>query len=99
VNKSKTVPVGVSRLYRAFSVKRTRQRWLPGVDLKIRTSRVDESMRITWTDGTDVDVRFVAKGPAKSQVVVQHRKLPGRKDLDRMKSFWAERLAALAERF
>ena len=46
-NKSKTFAVPVSRLYRAFSVKRTRERWLADVELRIRTSTVDKSMRIT----------------------------------------------------
>ena len=44
-NKSKTYPVPIGRLYRAFSVKRNRERWLPGVDLTIRTSSVNRSIR------------------------------------------------------
>ncbi len=71
-SKSKTFAAPISRLYRSFSVKRTRGRWLPDVDLKIRTSTVDKSMRMTWPDGTSVNAYFTAKGPKKSQVAIQH---------------------------
>ena len=96
-SKSKTFPAPLGRLYRAFSVKRTRERWLPGVDLKIRTSTVDRSMRITWPDGTSVHAYLTGKGPRKSQVAVQHMGLESRKDVDARKAFWAERFSALGE--
>lgn len=95
-NKSKTFPVPVDRLYRAFAQKRTRQRWLPG-DLTIRTSKRGKSIRMTWADGTPVDVDFTRKTETKSQVVIQHRKLPNKAAAIKMKEYWAERLAALAE--
>ena len=93
-NKSKTFAVPVSRLYRAFSVKRTRERWLPKIDLKIRTSTADKSMRITWPDDTSVHAYFTAKGANKSQIAIQHVGLPGKKDIAARKEFWAERLTA-----
>jgi uncharacterized protein YndB with AHSA1/START domain len=96
-SKSRTFPVSVTRLYRAFGEARTRRRWLPGVRLTVRTSTRDKSMRITWDDGTAVDLYFVGKGAAKSQVAVQHRKLTDRAAADRMKTYWTERLGALAE--
>ena len=96
-NKSKTFPVPIAKLYRAFSEKRVRVRWLPDVDLKIRTSSREKSMRITWGDGTSVDAHFTAKGPSKSQVAIQHRKLPSQAMLQSMKDYWGERLGALSE--
>ena len=96
-SKSKTFAAPVARLYRAFSVKRTRERWLPGVDLKIRTSTVDKSMRISWPDGTSVHAYFTAKGPRKSTVAIQHVGLGGKKDVAARKGFWAERFGELAE--
>lgn len=95
-NKSKTFGVPVATLYRAFSDKRRRARWLPGVDLTIRTSRVDRSMRITWPDGTPVQAYFTAKGPSKSQVAIQHGGLPDKERVAARKEYWAERLSALA---
>jgi hypothetical protein len=94
-NKSKTFPVDVRVLYRAWSEKRRRERWLPETDLTVRTSRREQSMRLAWPDDTSVEVTFVAKGEDKSQVTIQHRKLASRKDRDRRKAYWAERLAAL----
>jgi len=96
-NKSKTFAVPVTQLYGAFSDARKRRRWLPGIDLRIRTSRRDKSMRITWPDDTKVDVYFVAKGAKKSTVSVQHRELAQKSDIEKTKTRWAERFAALSE--
>ncbi|MCP3979595.1 MAG: hypothetical protein GY716_09735 [bacterium] len=96
-NKSKTFPVPLDRLYRGFSVKRTRDRWLPGETLKIRTSTVNKSMRITWTDGTSVHVYFTDKGPSKSQVAIQHAGLDSRAEIAKRKDYWSGRFSALAE--
>ncbi len=96
-NKSKTFAVPVSKLYRGFSVKRTRDRWLPGVDLKIRTSTVNKSMRITWPDGTSVHAYFTAKGPKKSQVAIQHVGLAKKTDVTKAKEYWAERFEELQQ--
>ena len=94
-SKSKVFAAPIGRLYRAFHDARTRRRWLGGVKLTVRTAIPDKSMRVTWPDGTSVELYFVAKGPAKSQVAVQHRKLADKASADRMKAWWAERLGAL----
>ena len=96
-NKSRTYPVPLARLYRGFSDKRNRAKWLPGVDLTIRTATKDKSMRITWPDGTSVEVGFFPKGKGKSSVQVQHGKLPDKAAADKVKAFWGERLSALGE--
>jgi hypothetical protein len=94
-NKSKTFAVPVGDLYRAFQDGRTRAKWLPGVDLKVRTATRDKSMRITWPDRTSLAIGFASKGPGRSQVAIQHEKLPDREAQARMKEYWAERLANL----
>ncbi len=96
-SKSKTFAVPISRLYRSFSVKRTRGRWLGDVDLTIRTSTVDKSMRMTWPDGTSVHAYFSDKGPQKSQLAIQHTGLARKQDVASRKEFWTERFAALGE--
>ena len=96
-NKSKTFAVPISKLYRTFSVKRSRERWLPDVELKIRTSTVDKSMRISWPDGTSVHAYFTAKGSKKSQVAIQHVGLAKKGEIDKRKDYWSSRFAALAE--
>ncbi|HYL54795.1 MAG TPA: hypothetical protein VEU73_04360 [Gemmatimonadales bacterium] len=94
-SKSKTFTVSLARLYRAFSDIGTRARWLPDVRVQVRTARANKSMRITWPDRTSVEIGFMAKGPAKSQVAVQHSKLPDRSTAVRLKQYWTERLGAL----
>ncbi|HZI21394.1 MAG TPA: hypothetical protein VFD76_02725 [Gemmatimonadales bacterium] len=96
-SKSKTFAVPIGRLYRAFSDARTRSRWLPEVRLEIRTARANKSMRLTWPDRTSVEIGFLGKGPAKSQVALQHSKLPDHSAAVRLKQFWTERFGALAE--
>jgi hypothetical protein len=96
-NKSKTFPVPLGRLYAAFHNARMRARWLPGVDLTVRTATRAKSMRITWPDQTSVVVGFEGKGPRKSLVAVQHGKLADRTSATRMKEYWSERLGALED--
>ena len=93
--KSKVFAVPLPRLYRAFSDTRTRARWLPNVDLTVRTATRNKSMRITWPDNTSVQLGFTRKGVSKAQVQIQHGKLPDRAASTRTKQYWAERLDAL----
>ena len=93
--KSKVFPVPLGRLYRTFRDGRIRRRWLGDVRLTVRTAIPDKSIRVTWPDGTPVELYFLARGAAKSQVAVQHRKLADKAAVERMKTYWGERLAAL----
>jgi len=95
-NKSKTVPVPVSKLYEAFATKRIRERFLPGIELTIRTSTTDKSMRISWPGGTSVHLYFTDKGPEKSAVQVQQVGLASKAEAEAAKGEWHERLNALA---
>jgi uncharacterized protein YndB with AHSA1/START domain len=96
-SKSKTFSVPVGRLYRAFHDARTRRRWLPDVKPTVRTATRDKTMRVTWPDGSSVELYFASKGAGKSQVAVQHGKLPDRAAVDGLKAYWTERLGALQE--
>ena len=96
-SKSKTFSVPVGRLYRAFHDARTRRRWLPDVKPTVRTATRDKTMRVTWPDGSSVELYFASKGAGKSQVAVQHGRLSDRAAVDRMKAYWTERLGALQE--
>jgi hypothetical protein len=96
-NKSKTIAVPLARLYDAFSNPHLRARWLPGVDLTIRTATREKSMRITWPDRTSVVIGFDRRGPDKSLVALAHEKLRDRESATRMKQYWGERLDALQE--
>lgn len=96
-SKSKTLPVPLGELYRAFSVARTRERWLRGVKWTVRKAIADKSIRVTWEDGTSVEVYFAAKGPEKSQVAIQHRKLGTKAQATKAKAYWGEHLEGLAK--
>jgi hypothetical protein len=95
-SKSKTFNAPIDELFEAWTSARTRARWLPKVKLTVRKATANKSMRITWPDGTSVDLWFQSKGK-KSQVGVQHTKLKSKADADERKKFWAERLSALDE--
>ncbi|HJN46753.1 MAG: hypothetical protein CL477_19120 [Acidobacteria bacterium] len=95
VNKSRTVPVPLHRLYQAFSTARVRRRWLPDPELTVRTSTRDKSIRFRTTGGDGVEVYFQAKGEQKSQVQVQHRQLATPADAETVRAYWTEALARL----
>jgi Activator of Hsp90 ATPase homolog 1-like protein len=53
-------------------------------------------MRVTWKDKkTSLEINFYPKDDAKSQVVVQHNKLPSAAAATRMKGYWAKALDRL----
>jgi hypothetical protein len=63
----------------------------------VRKATANKSMRLTWEDGSSVELYFTAKGDAKSQVAIQHRKLASKSDVAEAKAFWGERLRVLAD--
>jgi hypothetical protein len=63
----------------------------------VRTTVADKSIRVTWEDGTSVELYFVPKGPEKSQVAIQHRKLRTKAQAAEAKAYWGERLEGLAK--
>ena len=96
VSKSKTVAAPLARLYAAFSNARRRALWLTGAKVIVRGATTNKSIRLRWEDGSPIDVGFYAKGAGKSQVTIEHRKLPSKAEADRLRAFWSERLDALA---
>src|SRR3954466_1046426 len=96
-SKSRTFDVPVSTLFEAWADDKTRQRFLDGEKVKVRTSTAPKSMRLDWTDGSIIAVGFMAKGKGKSSVAVQHSKLPNREAADRLKLYWSDRLDALRD--
>ena len=97
VNKSKTYPVPLAKLYAAFGARK-RKAWLGDAEVTVKKATRGKSMRLTWSDGCPVEVYFWEKGAAKSQVQLQHRQLPDKKAADRVRAFWTERLAELGRR-
>jgi hypothetical protein len=96
ITASKTVTVPVDRLYDAFVDASQREHWLPEAELRERTATKPKSARFDWGDGaTRVIVSFARKGEAKSTVALEHARLGGAEDADRMKAYWREHLSVL----
>ncbi len=97
VSVSRTLPVGVSDLYAAWDDPQLRNAWLGESSLAVRSASPAKVLRLIWTsDASNVDVRFYAKGDAKSQVLVQHSKLADRDEVEVKRSFWKAALKRLA---
>jgi hypothetical protein len=98
ITVSKTVAVPVERLFEAFVDASVRERWLPGGELRERTTQKPKSARFDWGDGeTRVNVGFLAKGDEKSTAALAHERLADADEASRMKAFWRDRVATLKE--
>lgn len=94
-SKTRTFPVSVAALFRAFRQPRQRAKWLDGAAFAVRTAKPSRSMRARL-DGRLVILMFHGKGPEKSVVSIEHTELPTKAARDAAKRFWTERLDALA---
>lgn len=94
---SKTIAVPIAELYASWSDPKKLAQWLPdGAKMTIRRATANKSMRITWLDGeTSVEINFWNKGPAKSQVAMEHNKLKDLAAVERFKAYWTAALARL----
>ena len=96
ISISRTVNAPLTKLYDAFGNQKTRAKWLQEDGLVERTATANKSMRVTWNDKkTILAINFAAKGDEKSQVVVQHSKLPNARSAAKMKKYWGEALDRL----
>jgi uncharacterized protein YndB with AHSA1/START domain len=95
-NKSRTIDASAAAVFRAFSQKSWRAKWLPGVALTVRTSVRNKSLRITWPDRTNVEVYLTPKTPKRTTVAIQHGKLASRSAMAEAKAAWTAHLASLA---
>jgi uncharacterized protein YndB with AHSA1/START domain len=90
---SRTVNVPVDVLFNVWADDAQRARWLPGAPLAVRKATPGKSLRLSWEGGgSKVDVELTAKGEAKSQVAVQHTRLPDAEAAAAMKAYWGDAL-------
>lgn len=95
ISVSRTLEVPVSKVFKAWRDEKARAKWL-GKEIAIRNATANKYMHLTWADKkTKLDLNFYSKGPAKSQVVVQHSKLPNAKAAAKMKTYWSKNLERL----
>jgi uncharacterized protein YndB with AHSA1/START domain len=96
ISVSRTVSASLTKLYQAFENEKIRASWLAEDGLLVRQATANKSLRLTWRDQkTRVEILFTAKGNNKSQVVVQHSKLPDGKSAAQMKIYWGQALDRL----
>jgi hypothetical protein len=98
-SKSKTFNVPVKTLFRAWADSGMRRRWLDDVKTVVRTATAPKSMRLQWPDGTIVSIWFTPKGETKSVVGLAHTKLRDKAASNKTKTYWGDRLDALATLF
>lgn len=96
ISVSRTLNAPLAKLFKAFSDEKVRAGWLEEDGLAIRTTTPNKSLRLNWVDGkTSVEVAFLGKTDGKSQVVVQHSKLPSAAASTKMKAYWGKALDRL----
>lgn len=98
ISVSRTMDVPASKLFRAWTDRKMRMRWLADAGIRVRKSTPNRSLRATWIDGkTLVNVNFYGRGVDRCQVVVQHQKLKGAPAAEKMKNYWSQNLDRLKE--
>ena len=96
ISVSRTLNVPLQSLYQEFANAKRRAVWLAENDLAVRTATPNKSLRMTWKDGkTSLEIAFVQRAPKKSQVVIQHSKLPDAKSAAKMQTYWRTKLDRL----
>jgi hypothetical protein len=96
VSVSKTIAVPIGELYKAWADDKIRNGWLREKGSSITKATKDKSVRLLWSDEvTRLSVDFYPKGDAKSQVVVQHLKLPNSEKAAEIKEYWSKALDKL----
>lgn len=96
ISVSRTINVPIAKLYRAFANDKARNVWLAEDGLAVRKATANKSMRVTWNDvKTSLEISFISKSDSKSQVVVQHSKLPNARASTTMKTYWGKALDRL----
>ncbi len=92
---SKTVNVDVETLFDAFADPEIRARWLTGIELEAKTITRPKYIRFDLPDGTRVVAGMGPKGESKSNVGIEHARLPGPEAREELKAIWRQRLGDL----
>jgi hypothetical protein len=90
---SRTVDAGMDAAFDAWDNAKTRAGFLKE-KIDFSTRNPGKNLRFTWKVGR-VEVRFVVKGPKKTQVTVDHTGLESAKDVGKFKAQWTEAMDKL----
>ena len=98
-NSSKTMDVPLAEVYDQWADESKPQLWLGAPAPAVRKAIPQRSLRLTWHDGSWVNVGFTSKGDGRTQVALSHERLPNAKAVATYKTFWKEALARLQAAF
>jgi hypothetical protein len=97
VSATKTINAPLSIAFRSWLDAVDRRRWL-GDDFQIRLANENKNIRAVWVDGkSSLEIRFYSKGDNKTQITVDHTKLPDAGGVTRMKNYWSAALNKLRD--
>ena len=100
ISVSRTLNASLGASYKAFADEKLRAEWLGEKGLVVRRATPNKTMRLTWKDkATSMEVYFTKKDANKTQVVVQHTKLPDATAATKMKTYWGKKLDRLRTTF
>jgi hypothetical protein len=98
VGVQKTVQAPADRILTALTQTRRRNRWLePGTVRPRPTSSKRIAADFDAADGSRVSIYLVAKSPDTTTVQLTHTKLASAAEVAASRTFWRERLQALAD--
>lgn len=92
---SRTVAAPVGDVYAAWTDDQSRAQFLGRKKIEIRSGQSNKTLRFGWNGKSSVEVRFVPKGAAKTQVSVDQTRLASEDDVPQMKAYWAKGLDKL----
>lgn len=92
---SRTIAAPAARVFRALNDARARERWLPPAGLAPLSATPGKRVSFTAPGKARVEVRLTPKGDEKTQVAVEHSRLPSAAAAKRQKKYWAAALDAL----
>jgi hypothetical protein len=95
VSVSKTVAVGLPRLFRSSATEAQRKRWFPAGTFVASSLTQDKYLRGAWNEHARLEFGFYPKAADKSQITVQVNKLGAARDVARERAAWKAALAAL----
>ena len=96
VSCTRTYAAPVVRLFEQWTNVSLRSRWLEHKEMAVSKAAPGKSIRISWTGGESrVEVYLHTKGRGKSQVNVEHSRLPNQREALRMKAWWGQQLDRL----
>ena len=100
VGASKSIAAPIERLVEALVDPGLRARWLPALALDIRVPESGRSVRFDVDGGPErLGVTFAETGEGRSQVAIEHERLPDPESAELAKASWRERLSTLQQLF